>query len=770
MPDMEPARPVLSYAAIAERLLAHCLAQPGLTKGDDAPAVLRKAFHAFAAVLALDHAAAAGRSPREMLSDLVTGLVEATQSRAARVILKTAAGTLTPLESIAAPDQQADWSDSVTTKVVADGTARTSAKAAGIDLPEGMLPSSLACAGVVRHDGEIVGAIQLFGKRSGPFGADDLALATSTGAYIAELAVKAGLLPWLAENVKLVPLAAAATGSESRPSDAILGRLLTVALEILSADRGWILFYDPPTDELYTAISEGLTNQQLRISSQDGIAGAAFRTGELINVPLAYQDPRFNPAVDAKTGYRTRSILCTPIYSSDGQRLGVLQVFNKRRGSFDDSDESHLKSLASQMGVTRDYTALFEQVRRMQSHNESMLRSLTNGVVTVDTRGEITFVNPAALATLRRANELELLGLPLLDVFGEMNGWIKEAIEEVANGRAEKHLPNSEIYVESLDDWVLANVGILPLLDDAQNPLGFMLVIENLERERELRRTMSRYVSNEVIDQLIRDSGANLGGTAQTATTLFADIRSFTSLSESLGAAGTVSMLNEYFSYMEDVLTNHAGLIDKYIGDAVMAVFGLPFPAEADAQNSVLAACDMQQVLELLNTRRASTGGAPLRIGVGIATGTIIAGNIGSPKRMDFTVIGDPVNLASRIESMTKNYGADILICQETRKRLTTTPKMRRIDVVRVRGQTRPTDLYEVLEHRAAQWTLAFDDSIGEYETGLDAYIAGDWDTAHRHFEAALELRHEDKAAKMMIERCERYRAAPPANWDGVSS
>jgi adenylate cyclase len=297
-----------------------------------------------------------------------------------------------------------------------------------------------------------------------------------------------------------------------------------------------------------------------------------------------------------------------------------------------------------------------------------------------------------------------------------------------------------------------------------------MLVIENLERERELRRTMSRYVSNEVIDQLIRDSGASLGGTAQPATTLFADIRSFTSLSESLGAAGTVSMLNEYFSYMEDVLTNHSGIIDKYIGDAVMAVFGLPFPGDADAQNSMLAACDMQQVLEMLNTRRAATGGAPLRIGVGIATGTIIAGNIGSPKRMDFTVIGDPVNLASRIESMTKNYGADILICQETRSRLTTTPKMRRIDVVRVRGQTRPTNLYEVFEHRAAQWKPEYDDSIVEYEAGLDAYIAGDWTTAHRRFEAALELRHDDKAAKMMIERCERYRAAPPDNWDGVSS
>ena len=507
----------------------------------------------------------------------------------------------------------------------------------------------------------------------------------------------------------------------------------------------------------------------MRIGAHDGIAGATFRTGELTNIPLAYQDPRFDPSIDWQIGYRTRNILCAPIFSADGQRLGVLQVVNKRHGAFDSADESHLRSLASQMGVTLDYTALFDQVLRMKSHNESMLRSLTNGVLTIDMRGEVTFANQAALGILRRS-EAELLGLPLMKVFGEMNAWILEAIDEVANGRAEKQLPNSEFYIESAGEWVSANLSLLPLLDSRRNSLGFMLVIENLEGERELRRTMSRYLSNEVIDRLMQDSGGALGGTAQTATTLFSDIRGFTTLSEQLGAAGTVSMLNEYFSYMEDVLTNRSGVIDKYVGDAIMAVFGLPFAAEGDAQNSVQAACDMLQVLELLNARRAAAGGGIIRIGVGIATGTVIAGNIGSPKRMDFTVIGDAVNLASRIESMTKLYGADILICAETRKRLAGTPKMRRIDVVRVRGQTRPTNLYEVLEHRAATWTPAFDEAIVLYEAGLDAYIAGDWNTAQERFEASLLLYGDDKAAKLMVKRCLRYRTAPPPHWDGVSA
>ena len=441
-------------------------------------------------------------------------------------------------------------------------------------------PPNLACAALARQDGEIVGVLVLFDKRSGPFDGDDLGLAAGVGAYIAELAVTAGLLPWLAQGVRVVPRPAPQSASEDAPAKAaILSRILAIALEILAADRGWILLYDPTMDELYTALSEGLGERELRIGAHDGIAGATFRTGELTNIPLAYQDPRFDPSIDWQIGYRTRNILCAPIFSADGQRLGVLQVVNKQHGSFDTADESHLRSLASQMGVTLDYTALFDQVLRMKSHNESMLRSLTNGVLTIDMRGEVTFANQAALATLRRS-EGELLGQPLMKVFGEMNAWILEAIDEVANGRAEKQLPNSEFYIESRGEWVSANISLLPLLDSRQNTLGFMLVIENLEGERELRRTMSRYLSNEVIDRLMQDSGEALGGAAQTATTLFSDIRGFTTLSEQLGAAGTVSMLNEYFSYMEDVLTNRSGVIDKYVGDAIMAVFGLPFATE----------------------------------------------------------------------------------------------------------------------------------------------------------------------------------------------
>jgi adenylate cyclase len=291
-----------------------------------------------------------------------------------------------------------------------------------------------------------------------------------------------------------------------------------------------------------------------------------------------------------------------------------------------------------------------------------------------------------------------------------------------------------------------------------------MLVIEDVQREKELRRTLSRYLSNEVIDRLMVQGDAGLGGSSHEVTILFSDIRGFTPLTERLGASETVALLNEYFSFMEDVVTNRGGLIDKYIGDAIMALFGSPFPSDNDAANAVQAATDMFQVLHILNARRAEEDKGAIRIGVGIGTGTVITGNIGSPKRMDFTVIGDPVNLAARTEAATKTYGADILVCDTTWARLTERPRSRRVDIVRVRGQTRPTGLWEVLAHRPD----ISDAVIDLHEQGFDRYAAGEWEAALRCFEQVLEARSSDRPAALLAERCRRFRLAPPPDWEGV--
>jgi adenylate cyclase len=765
----------IRFSALAERLLEHRLRQPDLAGGLAGPGgeALRTAFRRLAELFALDRAYATGQSVGDMIAPVTLALRVAVRAASCRILLRGEHGGLVAVrEDGAVGDHlQAPAEAGLTGAAMRDREARRHVEIerqdgflAAVDWLDGKAPASLACAPLVRVDGELVGAVQLFDKADGgPFTDADLGVLAAAAPFLAELAANSGLLPWLADGARLVPRAEAAlAGLDGAGREVMLSKILGAALAILGADRGWIFLHDAATDELFTCLAEGLGSQELRVGLRSGVAGAVYRTGEALNIPEAYQDPRFNPAIDWQLGYRTRSILCAPIFAADGRRLGVVQLVNKRHGAFTATDETHLKALAAQMGVTLDYTALFEQVLRMKSYNESMLRSLSNGVLTVGMDGEVSFVNGAALRILRRA-EGEVLHRSVARLFGEMNAWVLEAIDWVAGNLAERSLPNSELYVESADLWVPMNLSILPLLDARATFLGVMLVIEDLERERELRRTMSRYLSNQVIDQLLEQAGDVLGGTDRTVTTLFSDIRGFTSLSEELGAAGTVAMLNEYFAYMEDVVANHSGVIDKYIGDAVMALFGSPFPSEADADNAVRAAADMQRVLALLNARRSAAGAAPIRIGVGIATGTVVVGNIGSPKRMDFTVIGDPVNLASRIESITKLYGAEILACDETVRRLREPVPMRRLDVVRVKGQQRATGLFEILAHRDADAA-----SVAAYEAALDRYLAGDWRAAVAGFEAAARLR-DDAATRLMLARCRGFLADPPAAWEGVS-
>ena len=173
-----------------------------------------------------------------------------------------------------------------------------------------------------------------------------------------------------------------------------------------------------------------------------------------------------------------------------------------------------------------------------------------------------------------------------------------------------------------------------------------MIVLEDITSEKRVKSAMARYMSPQVAQQLLAEGESVLGGKAQNVSILFSDVRDFTTVSEALGPRETVTMLNEYFERMVDVVMSHGGVLDKFIGDAIMASFGVPFNEEQDADNALKVANGMIVALHALNQDRVKAGKDAIDIGIGIATGSVIVGNIGSPKRMEYTVIGDSVNLA----------------------------------------------------------------------------------------------------------------------------
>jgi adenylate cyclase len=220
--------------------------------------------------------------------------------------------------------------------------------------------------------------------------------------------------------------------------------------------------------------------------------------------------------------------------------------------------------------------------------------------------------------------------------------------------------------------------------------------VEDREK-RHVRRLFGRYVSKDVVDQLMADPGlVKLGGQRRTMTVLFSDIRGFTSASEEREPEAVVAQLNEYFGAMVDVLFRHQGTLDKFVGDMVMGLFGAPLADPLHADHAVAAAVEMSTTLAALNARWAAEGKPALAIGIGINTGEMIAGNIGSEAIMSYTVIGDAVNLGARLESLNKAHGTQILISERTRAALTRPVPTREIGEVTVKGRTRPVRVYEV--------------------------------------------------------------------------
>lgn len=604
------------------------------------------------------------------------------------------------------------------------------------------------------------GVIELSGKPEG-FTGEDVFLAVWTGRWVGAHARRViGAGPEEAGPEEEVVVAG---GDGEIRVDAMLTSILEMAIEMVDADRGSILIHDPVTATLNSRAAVGLGAGRIRLPVSRGLAGAVFMTGEAIVCNDAHADIRFEPAADRLTGYRTRAMLCVPVNASERGRVGVLTVINKRSGEFTRADERRLKVLAQQIGVALEHERMFHRMAEVTTYNETILRSLSNGVLTVDTSGKVSFVNAAAL-NIFGAEPADLIGRPLAAFFeGTLNGWLVEMIDEVAQSGEEKTLPVAEIEVNE-GEWSSVNITVAPLVTKTETLLGYMMVLEDVTNEQNVRRTLSRHLSNTVADSLISGNGQMADGTQQEVSVLFSDIRGFTSLTESLGALGTVSMLNEYFSYMEDVVSNRGGMIDKYIGDALMALFGAPVSAGNDPENAVTTAVDMFQVLRLLNQRREK----PIRIGIGIATGIVITGSIGSSRRQDFTVIGSPVNLSSRLESLTKYYGCDIIVCGNTFKALSRPFRSRRLDVIRVRGQGESTEIHEIVEHRKDELPASTDDLFGMYRESLDAYIAGDWESGMKGFQGCLRINDKDPASKLMVMRCRQLIANPPPVWENV--
>jgi len=445
--------------------------------------------------------------------------------------------------------------------------------------------------------------------------------------------------------------------SEELQLHKLASRVMNSVTEILDAERSTLFLVDTKKNELWSNVAEGLEDRIIRIPTGSGIAGSVFQTGEVVNIPDAYADERFNRAVDQRTGYRTRSILSMQIQSKGGAALGVIQVLNKRGGPFSERDENRLRLFASQMAIAIENAHLFEEVRRTNQELEEKNRELE-----------------AAHRATRRFVPFEFLEL--------LN---RETLSDIQRG-----------------DSIELDVGVM-----------------------------------------------------------FADLRSFTTLLETLTPQEAFAFVNDYLSFMEPEIHLEQGFISQYLGDGIMAIF------PGDADGAVRAAVGMMRALKIFNAARE----APVRLGIGIHHGPLMMGTLGGGDRLDDGVIGDVVNLAARVESLTKYYRTLVLLTEHTVERLSDRSGfcLRELDRVVAKGKTHPVVIYELLDAFEPEPAAQREAATEGFSRALRHYRQGDFPRALAAFEAYLEEVPGDGPAELYVERCRDHIERGEEGWSGAT-
>ncbi len=283
--------------------------------------------------------------------------------------------------------------------------------------------------------------------------------------------------------------------------------------------------------------------------------------------------------------------------------------------------------------------------------------------------------------------------------------------------------------------------------------------------ERKIRNIFQKYVPKDVIDSVFTNPEEMLVGQNRVLSILFSDIRSFTTISEGYSPDQLVIDLNKYFEKMVDIIINRGGVIDKYIGDAIMAFFGAPVKHNDDAYQSVMAALEMQETLGKLNRERVEEGKPEFKTGIGINYGVVTVGNIGSEKKMDYTVIGDMVNLGSRLEGLTKQYKQELIISESVYRKVRTQIPCRMVDKVQVKGKTQGESIYTASVNLTQQQKKGW----SYHNAGAKLFYSRDFSKAVRYFSAAGKTMPDDYLSGVFIERSMRYlKNPPPEDWNGV--
>ncbi len=487
----------------------------------------------------------------------------------------------------------------------------------------------------------------------------------------------------------------------------VLNLTMDLIIQVTGAERGFLMLIDEEIGGLSFRVARNMDRETIAGSSFEisrSVVNKVAQEGKPILTTNAQSDPRFSTQASV-VSYSLRSILCVPLRVK-GKITGVIYADNRiKTGLFTEGDRRLLTAIADQSAVAIENARLFENVKlnleeitNMKNLMDNIFASIASGVITTDIHDKITLVNHAAEGILgvladRSLGRTYYEVLPALD-----RALLSQLIEDVKRRR--RRYVGYEVDME-LPERGMVNLSMnLSTLRDSQDAtLGVAIVVDDLTEKRRFEREramIKRYLPSQLVDNLPDDlSELKLRGERQQITTLFADIRGFSTYSERSDPEKVVGVINQYFAFALTAVDRHEGIVDKYLGDAVMAHFNTPLrPVTEHAWRAVLAAWGFKQAIREYLPRVPKED--RLDVGIGINTGEPVVGNVGAEDRMEYTAIGDAVNLAKRLQESAK--GGQILLSSSTYDLVKGRVEVNVLDPIQVKGRQALEQVYELLD------------------------------------------------------------------------
>ncbi len=495
----------------------------------------------------------------------------------------------------------------------------------------------------------------------------------------------------------------------------LLNLAIDLVIEVTRAERGFVMLVDEATGDLVFKVARNM--------DRETIAGPAFEISRSIvnrvaeeGTPVlstnAQADPRFR-AQASVVSYSLRSVLCVPMTVKE-KVIGVIYVDNRiKTGVFSQEDRDLLAAFANQAAIAMENARLFESVKQkmneiatMKNYMDNIFASIASGVITTDIADRVTTVNRAAESILE-VTDVEAIGKPYRDFPAFSGDKLLSYLIDRVRTRGERHV-GLELQADlPVRGKVSLGLNLSALQDADGETLGVAIVVDDLtekrqleeEREREerekrrIRQVLERYVHPMVVERLLSNpEELKLGGTRRELTILFADIQGFTSLAEKIPPEVLVETLNRYLGIGAEAVLEQGGMLDKFVGDAVMGLFNWPESQEDHPLRAVKAASKM--VKDIAAHHQQQRTDALLNFKVGINVGEAVVGNIGVPQRSDYTAIGDSVNLAKRLQESAQP--GQILLSQTTYDRVKGSVDVVPLESMKVKGRETPEKVYEL--------------------------------------------------------------------------